>query len=303
VAYKRPHLLTRIIEGVPNEVSKIYIFVDLSAESDYRNVEVIRIARDLSKNDQRISLRISEQNLGPGLAVPVALNWALQTSEAVLVLEDDCIPNFHAYPYFQENYKHLWRGLVICGTSPFDFQINQVKRSVNSLSKYALISGWMINRETWNLLNIEATLNFRYRDILRMSMRESKMLLPLSFFYASIIRVRSGYIHAWDSMFCFAMLIHDVQSLIPNVTVIDNLGFDSVASNTKSELETTCNVYNKSSETAPSILNDYSKKEKRITDVQIEKVVYRMKFRNFLSPAKSNLKVYLHKLVYICSKS
>ena len=292
VAYKRPHLLKAIIEGIPKFVQEIYIHVDKSPESDDTNAEVIGIVQEFQILDSRVSVRIANSNLGPGRAIPTAVNWALKHCYSVLVLEDDCLPNANAYDFFQRNHNLVLENYVICGTSPYDFQECKVIHAVNTSSTYALISGWMIGAATWNELNIEGALDLRYRHIVRKSMQNPRLLLPLSFFYASIIRIRSGHVKAWDSMFCISMIMNDIFSLIPNVTVIDNLGFDSVASNTRALSDQVSNVYNKSSDFEPSQLLDLSGNAKRETDFLISKRIYNMRLRNYLSPVKSFLRIH-----------
>jgi hypothetical protein len=280
-----------IIESIPNFVQNIYIHVDQSPERDDLNSEVIRLAQYFDKLDSRVSIKIASTNLGPGRAIPAAVNWALEGCQSVLVLEDDCLPNTNAYDFFRRNHNLILENLVICGTSPYDFQKNRVDQAVNTSSTFALISGWMIGKKTWDELNIWGILDLRYRHILRKSLRKQRLFLPLSFFYASVIRIRRGEVQAWDSMFCLSMIMHDVHSLIPNVTVIDNLGFDFVASNTKAPRDQESNVYNKSSDFEPAQGVDLSKKARRRTDSLIAKSIYNLSYRNYLSPAKSFLKV------------
>ena len=292
VAYKRPQLLEAIIKGVPDFVESIYIHVDQSTEGDKENSKVIELAKEMQSLDSRISVKIASSNLGPGHAVPAAVNWAIEGSKSILVLEDDCLPNESAYEFFQRNHNLIAEKYIICGTSPYDFQNNKILQTENTTSSYALISGWMIGIETWNQLNIESALDLRYKHIVRKSMHKPRLLLPLSFFYASIIRIRRGHVKAWDSIFCFSMIMNDILSIIPNVTVIDNLGFDLVASNTKATSGDLSNVYNKSSDIKPSLALNLSDGARQRTDSLITKSIYHMGLRNYLSPVKSSLRAY-----------
>lgn len=292
VAYKRPHLLREIVESVPSFVKNIYIHVDLSPQTDNLNSEVIRVAKEVSRANSRISTMVAPVNLGPGRAIPKAITWALEDCESLLILEDDCLPNPYAYEYFRRTENYISENFIICGTSPYDFQENRQGQAVHTTSSYALVSGWMIGSRTWQELNIDSALTLSYWRILGKSLRNPHLLLPLSFFYASIIRIRRGEIQAWDSMFCLSMIMHGIHSLIPNVTVIDNLGFDFVASNTKAAMNHESNVYNKSSDAEPSHGVDLSRKARRRTDSLIEKSIYNLRLRNYLSPAKSSLRAF-----------
>jgi hypothetical protein len=289
IAYKRPELLTQILKKLEGRVSRIYILVDHDSQDSRENLKCKSIAMAISLKGSSIHINFPEKNLGPGLAVPSAIAWAFDREETLLVLEDDCIPTSESIDYFQHILETYQDAEIICGSSPFDFRGNKSKINQLSTSKYALISGWVIKKSTWLQLQIADRDKYSYSDVLKSGLKNPNNIVALSFFYASMIRVRANLVQAWDSFLCFSMLVNNVHSIIPNVTLINNLGLDSVASNTRSTAKSLSNIYQAASNRKVAQTLDTRNNAMRMANREIEKSIYKMKIRHLLSPLKSFL--------------
>jgi GT2 family glycosyltransferase len=289
IAYKRPELLAQILENLDKRVSRVYIFVDFDPNNSEENLKCKAIALEAANKDKSIHSKFPNKNLGPGRAVPSAITWAFEGEETLLVLEDDCVPSAASISYFQSILETYPGAEIICGSSPFDFMGKTSKMNRITTSKYALISGWVISKSTWLQLEIENIDKYSYRDVIKSGLRNPGNFVSLSFFYASMIRVRGNLAQAWDSFLCFSMLVNNVHSIIPNVTLISNLGLDKVASNTKSTDVSHSNVYQAASNLNVAQQLDTTKRLRRLTNREIEKSIYNLKFRHIFSPLKSNL--------------
>lgn len=287
IAFKRPKLLSQILEQLDKRVTRIYILVDYDPLKSDENLQCKQIVIEAMRKDNRVSGHFSKDNLGPGRAVPHAISWAFETEETLIVLEDDCIPSAKAIEYFEHIFVTRPDAEIICGSSPFDFRGKTSKMENLTTSKYALISGWAIRRLAWHKLEIENINKYSYIDVLKLGLRNPKNFISLSFFYSSMIRVRANLVEAWDSNFCFSMLANDMFSIIPNVTLISNLGLDSVASNTKATENSHSNVYQAASSKHVAQCLDLTKHAKHVTNREIEKSIYKMKIRHLFSPLKS----------------
>jgi GT2 family glycosyltransferase len=289
IAYKRPELLTQILEQLDERVSPVYVLVDSDPNNSEENLKCKEIALEASTNNTNVYSNFPTTNLGPGRAVPFAITWALENEDTILVLEDDCIPSDKSIEYFENILEICPTAGIICGSSPFDFMGKASEMDCVTTSKYALISGWVVKKSTWVLLEIENREKYSYKDVLKSGMKNPRNLVPLSYFYASMIRVRAGLAQAWDSFLCFSMLINHVNSVVPNVTLISNLGLDSVASNTKSTHVSRTNIYQAASNQPVANRLDTSKRMERRTNREIEGAIYKLKMRHLLSPIKSVL--------------
>ena len=289
VAYKRPELLAQILKRLDRRISRIYIFVDHDPNNSEENLRCKAIALEAVSKDKSIYSKFPNTNLGPGRAVPSAITWAFDREDTLLILEDDCVPSASSISYFQNTLETCPNAEIICGSSPFDFMGKASKMDRLTTSKYALISGWVITKSTWLRLEVENINKYSYRDVIKSGLRNPGNFVSLSYFYASMIRVRANLAQAWDSFLCFSMLVNNVHSITPNVTLISNLGLDKVASNTKSTEVSHSNVYQAASKLNVAQQLDSTKQLRRITNREIEKSIYNMKFRHIFSPLKSYL--------------
>jgi hypothetical protein len=289
IAFKRPELLTQILKQLDERVSAIYVLVDHDPANSENNLKCKEIALEASTRKTNVFSNFPITNLGPGKAVPYAITWAFENENSLLVLEDDCIPSVDSFSFFERILETHPTAAIICGSSPFDFMGKASKMDRVTTSKYALISGWVVRKSTWIQLDIENVQKYSYRDVLKFGLKSPRNLVSLSYFYASIIRVRANLAHAWDSFLCFSMIINDINSIIPNVTLISNLGLDTVASNTKSKENSESNIYQAASSQNVAQKFDSSWHMERKTNREIEDFIYRMKLRHLLSPLKSFL--------------
>ena len=100
ICYRRPANLDIIVRACKDKSRDIYIFVDKCDDYDELNIEVCRMANKYAESAERIRVTVSGKNLGVRFAVPAAIDWALESSESLIVLEDDCIPNEYAFDYY-----------------------------------------------------------------------------------------------------------------------------------------------------------------------------------------------------------
>jgi hypothetical protein len=291
IAYRRAALLRRIVDGIPSWVENIYIFVDGDPTNNALNEDCRKLSENFANENKKITIRLSEVNLGPGLSVPTAIEWALVASDTVLVLEDDCVPTDEAYVFFKNAYDNRLDNEIICGSSPFDFHGRESTVETVTRSHFALVSGWLVPKEVWQKLSILDRHTFSYMQLLKVALSERKKLLPLSFFYASIIRVRAGKIMAWDSSLCYSMLINNVKAVIPNITLVNNFGADDVASNTHPTAKCSTGVYQAASMQSASTEYDDSDRATAVCDRAFISNVYAMKVWHIFSPLKSWLAV------------
>lgn len=287
VAFRRAENLETIVEGIPSWVDKIYLFIDGDDTKSQSNQECKDKSRVLALGNPKISVKVYEKNLGPGLSVPTAIEWASKTCDGTLVLEDDCIPTEQAYKFFKKEYERQPNTGIICGSSPFDFQGKTSTMKTLTTSDFALVSGWLITKSAWQKLGIFDLKSFSYLQLLRAAAKDFSKFLPLSFFYASVIKVRKNNVQAWDSALCYSMLINNIRATIPNVTLINNLGADEFATNTHPMKLSHSNVYQIASNHQVASTLDDSLSANKICNQAFMANVYSMKLRHIFSPLKS----------------
>jgi hypothetical protein len=286
ICFRRPRNLDLIVRACNDKSRDIYIFVDKCQDYDELNIEVSRMANQLSKSAQRIKVKVGEKNLGVRFAVPAAINWALESCENLIVLEDDCLPNQYALDYFDESIKMINHETVLASGSTLP-NFPEKLSGYNYESAYPLIWGWALTKNSW--AKIRPDQDIAFKEIFQSILKYPNKAISILYFYAAVIRVDRGLLNAWDSPVALRMLIKNYKSIIPDSSVISNVGQDDVASHfesisTKPEFTVT-NYGNR----APSMTKNLSKNLSRELDKEIQNQIYKMKFRHILSPIKSKI--------------
>jgi hypothetical protein len=110
-------------------------------------------------------------------------------------------------------------------------------------------------------------------------------MVDVAFFLAAQIRIKKGTLQAWDCSMALEMLLSNKKCIVPNVRLIENVGYDEFAHHTiiKTELD----VSERSASTHVSIDLDLNPSSNAQTDRAIRQYIYNMKWYNIFAPAKA----------------
>jgi hypothetical protein len=272
IAYLRPENLERLLEISEIKKREIYIFIDGANETySTLNNEVAAIAK---KYSEILSVRIfhSNKNLGVDKAVPTAIDWAFNSCEKLIVIEDDCLPKEGALDYFDTEIDNISN--KVCMVSGYGFELNRFlcnESRVSSIVSYPLIWGWATSKSEWNQVSTILKQKYIAHRIFLHLLKHPSKVAPLCFFWAAFIRVRRGKMKAWDALIALEMLLSNKTSILSLRPYFENIGDDLVASHVVSNSKYQNKGFYKSA------------------DKQIETEIYNLRFRNVLSPAKAYL--------------
>lgn len=284
VCFRRPRNLELILKECDDKSRDIFIFIDKSSQYDELNAEVCRVANSRRETSTNIKVLESNKNLGVRFAVPNAINWALESCDSLIVLEDDCIPNNFALHYFDNCIAEIDGDLVLVSGSTLPSFPKELEGKLYE-SKFPLIWGWALTKKSWQKIRPDQQLNFK--AVLNGIFKNPNLLIPILYFYAAVIRVDRGLLNAWDSPVALRMLLENYKSIVPDCSVISNVGQDEVASHFEiisSKSETLVTTYGDRVPAMIRNLNDMSSKK---LNKQIKLQIYGMKLRHILSPIKS----------------
>ena len=272
IAYLRPENLERLLKISEIKKRDIYIFIDGADEKDSTlNNEVAAIARKYSEV-LRVKICHSNKNLGVDIAVPSAIDWAFNSCDKLIVIEDDCVPMEGALHYLDteiENVKNR-----VCMVSGYGFELNRFpydESGVSCFVSYPLIWGWATSKNEWNQVSTILKQKYIAHRIFLHLLKHPSKIAPLCFFWAAFIRVRRGTMKAWDALIALEMLLSSKTSILSLSAYFKNVGDDLVASHVTSN-----SMYQ-------------SKGFYKSADRQIETELYNLGIRNVLSPAKAYL--------------
>lgn len=233
IGYQRVNSLELILNICLKETtSKIFISMDGPPHSNSGLIDQARmlVADFKSAYPDRISLKLSSENVGVGVHVISALDWFFSINSFGVVLEDDCVPHKDFFKYsisaieFIKTQDSVW---LFSGYRP---QIKEIEEIQYGLCSVPLNWGW-------------GTTNKKWTEIRRLITEHKFENLFLSFFLGSsrvywnigYRRIQKGWVDSWDTALAFLMARKNKLALIPNCNLISNIGNDEFALNTKFE--------------------------------------------------------------------
>ena len=288
VCYLRPEKLRVLLESLENSRTEIFIFID-RAEGNHQelNVQVYKIAMEYSKS-LNIKIKWSNEKMGVAQGVPTAINWAFTFVEELVILEDDCFPSKFALDFFENQRDRVKDSIVMsCATSPWTFSSQAHSSNSVALSNYPLIWGWSTNKINWEKISRLINHPTPHSRIIFSMFRRPMKALAISFFYAAVIRVNRGKLAAWDCPVALEMLLSNYKSIISNVTLIENSGNDDIGSHPGKPIDVGSEVISSFSGSPSNDRYDKSSGAMQVNDREIEKEIYELKLRHFLSPIKA----------------
>jgi len=287
VAFLRSKNLEQILASIPSDGRKVFIWIDRSSEADIHvNQDVVNTASRFAKTRESVSINWSARSVGVGGGVPAAVNWAFEYVPTLYILEDDCIPLKGSYRYVDSLVTsvtgEVW--LIAC-SRPTGAKGPIIDSTVTS--NYPLIWGWATTKSSWAEMCLSNSTNYTAIKFVKILLTNPAMTLPLCFFLAAHIRGSKGKLKAWDGPLAFKMLLERRLCIVPNVNLISNLGGDEYASNTRNMGDSSGTITTSNGLTVVEHKVDYSKKSRKMMNKSIEKNIFHLKRKQFLSPIKA----------------
>lgn len=229
--YQRPDSTQTILDLIVRAgIKKIYIYLDgpkTESDKDLSN-QVKKVVKSFITSHSSIEFvtHYSSSNKGLKKSIITGLNQVFRIEDAAIILEDDCIPNLDFFKFTQEmlsHYRDTPNILSIAGTS-----VGKYSPYSYDFSRYQLCWGWATWKRAWQ----------KYEpDLGSLSEFKLNYLSPLSSIYWHNILslVRKNLIDTWDYQWSFTHFINRGLSIIPTTNLVTNIGFDSMATNTKSK--------------------------------------------------------------------
>lgn len=184
----------------------------------------------------------AEQNLGCRRRVSSGLNWVFEQVETAIILEDDCVPHPSFFQFSEElleKYQDDERIMVISGNN---FQQGR-QRSADSyyFSIYPHCWGWATWRRAWQHYDDTMTHWPQVRNSLwlKQLLGNQRNVDEWSHqFQATFEEKRDSWAYRW-TLSCW---LQSGLTILPNVNLVTNIGFDENATNTKRQKSTSGNI-------------------------------------------------------------
>jgi len=185
--------------------------------------------------DCEVLTSFSDVNLGCKRRVSSGLDWVFEQVEECIILEDDCLPDPSFFIYCQQlldKYRHDDRIMAISGDN---FQFGKMHSDYSYyFSRYNHVWGWASWRRAWEKYDV--TLNL-WPEIKAEGLLQDVYLDKQSerFWSDNFEAVYRNRIDTWDYQWTFACWVNSGLTILPQVNLISNIGFNQDATHTKSQ--------------------------------------------------------------------
>ena len=217
---------------------KIYLSFDGPRKNNRNDISLIKEAKDvISLIDWNPSIKILDNvvNLGSKYAPAKAITWFFENEEEGIVLEDDISPSISFFEFCDlmlERYRENPRISSISGHTG----ISDLYRSRYDYyySIYVHCWGWAGWRRSWKFFSFsnEKILNSLDDSLLKKISGNNKYFV--SYWMRIKKQILSGKINtAWDYYWTFNCWVNGSLTIMPNYTLVKNIGFGSDSTHTK----------------------------------------------------------------------
>jgi hypothetical protein len=243
--FKRPDTTEKVFEIIRQaKPSKLLVIADgprADRPGEEEKCAAARAIIDRVDWSCEVLKNYSDVNMGTRRRGSSGLDWVFTNVEEAIILEDDCLPHptfFHFCEELLDYYRHDTRIMTISGdNSPVGY-----RRTADSyyFSYYPRIWGWATWRRAWQYYDLEMKHwpqvrdNSWLKDILLDKQTVKK--------WENILQSTYDGFEAWDYQWTFASWVQGGLSIIPNVNLVSNIGFDVEATHTKDSKDPRANL-------------------------------------------------------------
>jgi hypothetical protein len=235
IVFNRPDLTRRALEALAAAGPDLLM---VAADGPRHSGEAELCARARRVVDEAVQpcpveKDYADANLGCGIRVHTAIDWALSRHDSVIVLEDDCIaaPSFLAYcRELLAHYRDDPRVMHVSGNS---FRPHRPAGTYSyHFSKYTHAWGWATWRRAWRHFDHGMR---RWPELKRAGLVERwcDERHEQRYWHDVFDRMHRGAPDVWDYQWMFACWAHGGLTAIPRVNLVSNVGTGPDATHTK----------------------------------------------------------------------
>ena len=224
LGYSRPKHLNKVIDAIIKEnIKELTLYMD-GPENNLVKQKQKKIILSISKY-KKIKINLVQQKKNGGLAFSVtnAISSELKKNEAVILLEDDCVPQTGFFNYMfnsLKKYKNNKNVRSICSFS--NIKENFLKKKEAVFLKRFNPWGWGTWRKEWS--EYEKDIKKIVKDIINTGKSDT---LPLDLkSYCHNSNILSGEQDIWSLSWTLLHYKNSNLVLYPPISLIQNIGFD-----------------------------------------------------------------------------
>ena len=229
--FNRPDTTKKVFEVIrqvkPSQLLVVADGAKINKLGELEKCNAVRQIIDTLDWECEVFTNYSDINLGCKHRVSSGLDWAFSLVEKAIILEDDCLPNTSFFRFCEElleEYQHDTRIMAISGNN---FQFGR-KRTQDSyyFSLYNHCWGWATWRRAWQYYDIEMKL---WSKIKQERCLKDILVNPgaVRYWRNKFQATYENKIDSWAFRWTFACWLQSGLTILPNVNLVSNIGFNS----------------------------------------------------------------------------
>lgn len=231
IIFNRPAETALVFEAIKAaRPSQLFIAADAARHGKPGESELVEETRATTNSIDwpcEVFRNYAEGNMGCRGRVSSGISWAFETTDELIILEDDCLPSSDFFLYCAEmlrRYRHDRRVFSVAGSnfSPMGSTLTSY------FSDFSLMWGWATWRDRWHEYQIQPK-DWRLVVIKKWRRRPVACLYWLKIF-SNLAR---GQIDTWDYQWILTLWRNQAFCIRPTANLVKNIGFGPQATHTK----------------------------------------------------------------------
>lgn len=186
--------------------------------------------------DCTVHTLFQSENLGCAHGVTAGINWFFTHVEEGIILEDDVLPDSSFFPFCSElleRYRDDPRVWCISGSNRLPNNVSARDYSYR-FSAIPQVWGWATWRDRWEKYSLDIR-NWRARGLSNLSLLKTVNYSPSAFAFwsANFDLMAKMAVDTWDTQLVNAAMRNKAFAVIPNVNLVENIGWGSNATHTR----------------------------------------------------------------------
>ncbi|MBW4513580.1 MAG: glycosyltransferase family 2 protein [Scytonematopsis contorta HA4267-MV1] len=237
IIFKRPDTTQKVFEVIRKvKPPKLFVIADAprkEREGEVEKCEETRAIIDQVNWDCEVYKNYSDINLGCAKRIYSGLSWVFNHVEEAIIVEDDCILDSTFFQFSEELLERYRHDNRITSISAQNVQLGQ-KRTKYSyyFSRYSHCWGWATWRRAWQTFDFEMKLweEAKYNNILDDVFTDS---LAVSYWTNIFQNTYNRSLDSWAYRWLLSCWLQSGLTIIPDVNLVSNIGFNDDATNTQ----------------------------------------------------------------------
>ena len=231
IAYNRPDHTARVLDSLRDAgIREVFVSLDGPRAGSEEKCERTRAVVESASWPERITIRASSINEGPGWGPRHAIEWFFSQVPVGIICEDDTLLGVDAAEFLTQAAADFRAGVPMAAATSLGAVAYRGTASYFA-SRYATTWGWATSADTWSF--------YDYSIADWPERRSTDWLLRIggskhfAQYWTNVFDITyADRDHYWDYQWQYAMWKNDWLCWHPRVNLVTNIGFDEAGTHT-----------------------------------------------------------------------